>query len=212
MNAQAVKDRTLVRPVLSDSRSGLISALLLSLLIHAAVAWGVYDKALVRFDVRLLDDEHRVYRVRRAEPEVQTLLDRAGANDFIDQSEAGLSEISQALLIEQPVPGRGPGAGPGADVREAESGRLNGAEQPAGLDLADAGGPQPELVEQFVGNQTFTVPFVKTSEPDDGGGNAEDKSPGRGARTEAQQMLAGTGWWQSTSPRHPIWTRPDRWT
>lgn len=193
MNAQAVADRTQVPPVLSDSRSGLISALLLSLLIHAAVAWGVYDKALVRLDVRSLDDEHRVYRIRRAEPDVQTLLARDDDNAFIDQPQAGLGEMSQALLTQQPVPGRGPGAVPGADVREAESGRLDRPEQPADGDLADVGGPQPELVEQLVGRLIFKVPFVKTSEPDGGDGNVQEESPGSGARTEAQQILADTG-------------------
>ena len=163
MNA-AAKSRQ-VTPLSANHRLMVTLAAVLSLGVHAAIGWSVYDKPVLAFDAAGGMDNRSVYRVRRAEPQVQHLTAQHDDESAASAQPAALSDTSWALLTEvtPALPALSPP--PPQPLRDVEDSRAWQTYQLSDGHTSQAHqDAKAQMVRQMVGNPSLELTYVP--EPD----------------------------------------------
>jgi len=156
-----VADRQAMAPLSGNRRLMMAVAVAMSLGVHVAVAWSIYDKPLLPFDAAQNIVNKAAYRIRRADPQVQPLLAQHADSSMALDKQVTLGEVSAALLanVAQPAPALGPPTEQPLhgveDARPSQSYQLTDVQTSQARQDA-----KTQMVRHMVGNPSLEVAYV----------------------------------------------------
>ena len=199
------------QPLVVDNRWWFFTAVFLSMLLHAVIAYAVHDRNLLRFNTQAAAPIEQTYQVRRAQPQLGVRPKRHGegpAADTASVDEIDLSAVSQALLIDDLRLGREAGERPAAVIDRPTEEREDDPGQSPQVVMPDAA-LQERVVEELVGRLFLQVAYVKEDVSGvgdgglvDGADGGPDSSDGPGTQADQQTaaMLKAAGVRPTTLP------------
>ncbi len=201
------------QPLVVDNRWWFFTAVFLSMLLHAVIAYAVHDRNLLRFNTQAAAPIEQTYQVRRAQPQLGVQPKRHGegpAADTASVDEVDLSEVSQVLLIDDLRLGREAGERPPAAVDRPTEERADDPGQAPQVVMPDAA-LQERVVEELVGGLFLQVDYVEVDAAGfgdgdggmtDGADGGFDSSDGTGTQADKQTaaMLKAAGVRPTTLP------------
>ena len=177
-------------PQVADSREKLLFAAVASLLLHATLAWGLYDRQLgIRGSHAV---EERVLRIRLAQPQRHWSAALTGVTDDALPAVTAVDELSAALLAASGPDRRDPGRSPSFTPTDVEDEKADATQPPAPAIHSPDADMDRAVLDQYVGALALDTPYVE----DDGGtgqGAAGDGDGSGGSPGEAQRLLARAG-------------------